>query len=174
MDSALEASFEKEVFETLNQMGRTAKPFRTYSGHKGLMIKSIWPDETVLLEPSVSENDMSEVLLIEYAGRKILLCGDIERTGQKLLIAHNPDLTVDVLVLPHHGSTTNLDAHFVESLKPTVVVASCSKRSVKNTYHPPEESSIHAFYTADDGAVKINITANGNLSTNRFITMSAN
>ena len=114
------------------------------------------------------------LLLIEYAGRKILLCGDIERTAQKRLIDQSPGLTVDVLILPHHGSTTNLDARFVESLKPAVVVASCSKRSVKNAYHPPEDSSIQAFYTAKDGAVTINIKSNGDLCTNRFISTPTN
>ncbi|MHC5141661.1 MAG: DNA internalization-related competence protein ComEC/Rec2 [Planctomycetota bacterium] len=174
LDSAQEPSIEKDVCQTLTQMNRTVKPFQDYSGHKGLTIKSIWPDEAILLEPSVSENDKSEILLIEYVGRKILLCGDIERASQKRLINQSPDLTADVLILPHHGSTTNLDAHFVESLKPAVVVASCSKRSVKNAFHPPEESSIQAFYTASNGAVTININANGDLCTNPFISTSTN
>jgi competence protein ComEC len=174
LDSAQEPSIEKEVCQTLSLMGRTVESFQTYSGHKGLTIKSIWPDETILSEPSVTENDKSEVLLIEYAGRKILLCGDIERTAQKRLIKQNPDLTVDVLILPHHGSTTNLDARFVESLKPAVVIASCSKRSVKNAYQPPEGSSTQAFYTASDGAVMVKIKADGTLSTNRFLSRATN
>ena len=174
LDSAREPSIEKEVCETLSQMGQMIEPFQTYSGHKGLTVKSIWPDETVLSEPLISENDSSEVLLIEYARRKILLCGDIERTAQMRLTEQNPGLTVDVLILPHHGSTTNLDVHFVESLKPAVVIASCSKRSLQNAYRTPEGSSTQAFYTASDGAVTVKIKANGALSTNSFLSTSKN
>jgi competence protein ComEC len=174
LDSARKPSIEKEVSEILSQLGRTVKPFQSCIEHKGLTIKSIWPDETILSEPLVSENDKSEVLLIEYEGFKILLCGDIERTAQNRLIEQNPDLTADVLILPHHGSTTNLDARFVQSLKPTVVIASCSKRSVSNAYHPPEGSSTQAFYTASDGAVTVKIKADGALSADRFLSTATN
>ena len=169
LNSAQEPSIENEVCETLALMGQTVGPFQAYSGHGGVTIKSIWPQETILSEPTVSENDKSEVLLIEYAGRKILLCGDIERIAQNRLIKCNPDLTVDVLILPHHGSTTNLDARFVESLKPTIVIASCSKRSISNAYHPPKGASIQAFYTASDGAVTVKIKSDGNLDANGFL-----
>jgi competence protein ComEC len=169
LNSAQEPSIENEVCETLALMGQTVGPFQAYSGHSGVTIKSIWPQETILSEPTVSENDKSEVLLIEYAGRKILLCGDIERIAQNRLIKCNPDLTVDVLILPHHGSTTNLDARFVESLKPTIVIASCSKRSISNAYHPPKGASIQAFYTASDGAVTVKIKSDGNLDANGFL-----
>jgi len=174
LDSAREPSIEKEVCEALTQMGPTVEPFQPYSGQSGLTIKSIWPDETILSEASISENDKSEVLLIEYTGHKILLCGDIERTAQNRLAEQNPDLTVDVLILPHHGSTTNLDVRFVESLKPAVVIASCSKRFVRNAYHRPEGSSVQAFYTAIDGAVTVKINADGVLKANSFLSTAKN
>jgi len=174
LNSAQKPSIEKEVCQTLTQMGQTIEPFQTYRGQKGLTIKSIWPDETILSEPSVSENDKSEVLLIEYAGRKILLCGDIERTAQNRLTEHNPDLTVDVLILPHHGSTNSLDVGFIESLKPDIIIASCSKRAVKNAYHPPEGSSIQTFYTASDGAVTVKINSGNILTTNSFLNVAKN
>jgi len=174
LDSAQKPSIEKEVCKTLSQMDRTVKPFQPYSGQSELTIKSIWPDEAILSEPSISENDKSEALLIEYANRKILLCGDIERIAQNRLIEQNPDLTVDVLILPHHGSTTNLDVRFVESLKPAIVIASCSKRSVTNAYHPLEGSSIEAFYTASDGAVTVKIKADGTLNAKSFLNTAKN
>ncbi|RKY13801.1 MAG: DNA internalization-related competence protein ComEC/Rec2, partial [Planctomycetota bacterium] len=169
LDSAQSPSIEKEVCQALTQTGQTIKPFGAYRGQSGLTIKSIWPDETILSEPSASENDKSEVVLIEYAGRKILLCGDIERTAQNRLTKCNPNLTVDVLVLPHHGSTTNLDVRFIESLKPGIIIASCSRRSLKNAYQPDEGSSMRAFYTASDGAVTVKINADGDLDAEGFL-----
>lgn len=73
LNSAQKPSIEKELCQALNQMGQTLKLPAAYSGQKGLSIKSIWPQESILSEAAVSENDRSEVLIIEYAGRKILL-----------------------------------------------------------------------------------------------------
>ncbi|OQY07028.1 MAG: DNA internalization-related competence protein ComEC/Rec2 [Planctomycetales bacterium 4572_13] len=169
LDSAQKPSIEKEICQALTQRGQTIKPFGAYHGPKGLAIKSIWPDETILSEPSASENDKSEVLLIEYAGRKILLCGDIERTAQNRLTKCNQNLTVDVLILPHHGSTNNMDAGFIAALKPDIIIASCSRRSAKNAYRPDEGSSTQAFYTASDGAVTVMISADGELEVEGFL-----
>jgi competence protein ComEC len=174
LDSAQNPSIEGQVCSTLAQMGNPAAPFQDYRGNNGLTITSLWPDEAILSQPSVSVNDKSEVLLIEYAGRKVLLCGDIEHTAQNQLLEQNRNLTVDVLFLPHHGSTTNLDVHFVESLKPTVVIASSSKRFLQNSYQPPEDSLMQVFYTARDGAVTVKIKCDGTFNANRFIETCTN
>ncbi|MGH1562463.1 ComEC/Rec2 family competence protein [Mumia sp. DW29H23] len=49
-------------------------------------------------------NDASVVLLVETAGVRILLTGDVEPPAQRALAAAYPGLTVDVLKVPHHGS----------------------------------------------------------------------
>jgi len=50
-----------------------------------------------------SDNANSIVLAIEYAGRRVLLTGDLEQPGLDDLIAEEP-LDCDVVLAPHHGS----------------------------------------------------------------------
>ncbi len=66
--------------------------------------------------PTVSEdeaNDASVVLLAESRGVRILLTGDVEPPGQAALRRAYPDLRVDVLKVPHHGSAHQDDAWLV-------------------------------------------------------------
>ncbi len=49
-------------------------------------------------------NDASLVLLVEVHGIRILMSGDMEPEAQQLVDAALPDLHVDVLKVPHHGS----------------------------------------------------------------------
>ena len=49
-------------------------------------------------------NDASVVLLAHTAGLRILLTGDIEPHAQGAIDRMLPELEVDVLKMPHHGS----------------------------------------------------------------------
>ena len=49
-------------------------------------------------------NDASVVLLVEVAGVRLLLTGDVEPEAQAALARAWPGLRVDVLKVPHHGS----------------------------------------------------------------------
>ncbi|GAA4802087.1 ComEC/Rec2 family competence protein [Nocardioides caeni] len=51
-----------------------------------------------------SANDASVVLLAQIAGVRLLLTGDLEPPGQGQLARMLPNLEVDVLKVPHHGS----------------------------------------------------------------------
>lgn len=63
-------------------------------------------------------NNDSLILRLDYAGRSILLTGDIEADGQLLLMDNYcsstdcGELEVDVLKVPHHGSAGFLDGFF--------------------------------------------------------------
>jgi competence protein ComEC len=162
-------SVEKELCDELVLAGHELTNIRNYTGSKGLTIQSLWPNADILNDPAVSENDKSEVLLIRYADRQILLCGDIEHTAQQQLMELYPDLKVDVLVLPHHGSMNNLASCFVEHFSPSVVIASGSQRNAANTYRPGDNSGIQTFHTAKDGAVTIKIKADGTLRADGYL-----
>lgn len=168
LQTVTKPSYEKEIFTQLARMGKYPRPVPGLQENAGLTITSIWPDDTID-EKTISENDTSEVILIEYANRKILLSGDIERYAQNQIIEQYPDLKVDVISLPHHGSVNNLNPRFVEHFKPSVVIASCSQRTVENAYCPPAESSTQAYYTAVDGAVTLKIRADGTFSAAGYI-----
>ncbi|MFQ5496006.1 MAG: ComEC/Rec2 family competence protein, partial [Phycisphaerae bacterium] len=76
----------------------------------------LWPP--VGLDASFTTNEASTVLRLTYAGRSILLTGDIEERAQRVLLAsasvdQEASLRADVLVLPHHGAVEVNTAAFV-------------------------------------------------------------
>ena len=131
-------------------------------------VKLLWPDEQTCRDDSISNNNKSEVFLIEFAGRKILLCSDIELFAQKQFLQMYPELKVDIMVLPHHGSTRNLSNEFVNNMTPEILLVSCSRTRYESAYRP--ENDMDIFYTPVDGAVTIKIKADGTIHTLGFKT----
>ncbi len=87
-------------------------------------IEILWPPKSASAL-RLSSNDSSLVLRITYAGRRILLTGDISTTAQRLLLAGNIDLQADVLVWPHHGAVVDTTASFFQAVNPRIVLVSC-------------------------------------------------
>lgn len=131
-------------------------------------ISIIWPPADVCNDASISDNDKAMVVMLQYAGRKILLCSDIETFAQEEILRANPDLKADVLVMPHHGSKTNLVAGFVEQLGAETIIVSCSKSRQKTAYK--EKRTVKSFYTAIDGAISVTVDTKGKLSFATFVS----
>lgn len=71
------------------------------------------------IEKSERENDNSCVLKISGPGGSALLTGDIEKTGERLLVdRYRHLLASDILVVPHHGSKTSSSPAFLAAVKP--------------------------------------------------------
>jgi len=143
-------------------------------------IELLWPDEQVWPIEGLSDNDTSLVTLIEFAGRKILLCSDIEKFAQTKLLETYPDLKADIVVAPHHGSAKTLAEGFLEKLEPSILIFSCSRRDyqryaarpggapqTQNNAFGDLSNNIQCFYTARDGAVTIRIEKDGTIK--RFL-----
>ena len=135
-------------------------------------LKLLWPTLDVLTgkpeSGGVSANDHSCVVLLSYAGYTVLFTGDIEKAVERRLL-ESGDLpsNIDVLIAPHHGSTTSSSVRFVQHLRPKHVIYSAG---YKNRYHHPSKK-VQARYasvgtkqwnTAMHGAVRISIS-NGQL-----------
>ncbi len=107
-------------------------------------------------------NDRSCVMLVENrAGRRLLLSGDIERRGEADLVARYPaGLAVDVLVAPHHGSTTSSAPAFVSAVRPPLVLFATGYR---NRYRFPSRKVLARYraagsdclQTADSGRIRV-------------------
>lgn len=141
----------------LNKYGKqleTAPP--QLAGQSDARISIVWPSKENPPPSLLQPNNLSQVVLIEYEGRRILLCSDIEKQTQDQIIALHPDLNVDILLLPHHGSTTTLSQAFVEKLRPSVLLCSCS-RSQFQKYLSGHTADTRSFYTCRDGAVTVTI-----------------
>jgi competence protein ComEC len=128
-------------------------------------VKFIWPSPRIAQDQQLCDNDKSLVTLIEFAGRKILLCSDIEEFAQEEVLRLYPNLKADIVVAPHHGSRNTLDAAFIESLRPTVLICSCAKtaRQKGRVVEPPNVTQ--CLYTPTDGAVTVRVSKHGDITT---------
>jgi len=129
-------------------------------------IKFLWPSEQFGQDVELSDNDKSLVSLIEFAGKKILLCSDIEKFAQKELLRVIPNLVADVVVVPHHGSKNTADADFLGSLNADILIYSCGRRQYENQ-QVIEQNEAEAFYTPIDGAISVCINKDGTIKTYR-------
>lgn len=142
--------------------------FRDTESSSPAKIEILWPSPQRTADAQISDNDNSQVVLITFAGRKIMICGDIQHPAQHSFIKMHPDLQVDVLVLPHHGSTTDTMPGFVEMLCPEVIIASCSRKRYESTITQPTGPEMRAYYTAVHGMVTVNIDTKGGLNVDTF------
>lgn len=126
-------------------------------------IKSLWPNEHTVAAEQFTENDKSLVLLIEFAGRRILLCSDIEKAAQKQIIRLNPDLHADIVVVPHHGSTRTAEPGFLKRLKADILIYSCGRREYEGLREANAAESGEHFYTPEHGAISIRIGEDGSM-----------
>jgi competence protein ComEC len=78
----------------------------------------------------MKSNDRSCVLRIAARGWRILIAGDIEaRSERELLAVDASKLRADVLVVPHHGSTTSSTPEFVAAVQPKIAVFTSGYRN---------------------------------------------
>ncbi len=104
-------------------------------------------------------NDASIVVLVDVAGVRLLLTGDLEPPGQAEVARLVGDLDVDVLKVPHHGSS-HQDLDWLTSLRSEVALISVGK---DNDYgHPSldvvrrlEEAGSEVRRTDRDGDIAV-------------------
>ena len=137
--------------------------------HSNARVKIIWPNEQTGIIDESSDNNKSAVSLIEFAGKKILLCSDIEKLAQTELLRQNPNLKADVVIAPHHGSMKTAEQHFVENLGAEVLICSCGWRDYQRQQATKTEDKAQPFSTAKDGAVTIYIEKDGTIKTSAFV-----
>jgi competence protein ComEC len=122
--------------------------------------------------PHSDDNANSIVLLIEYAGRRILLTGDLDGSGQRALL-EQPPRHVDVLLAPHHGSRKANPAALARWATPSCVVVSADRRvdfkSLRAAYGPDAD----ILSTYEVGAVTFEITREGRVGRSTFLRTSA-
>ena len=112
-----------------------------------------------------SDNANSIVLLIEHAGRRILLTGDLESPGLDDLLAEEP-LDCDVVLAPHHGSPRSNPGRFADWSRPEYVVISGRRgiadlATIEGVKHSFRLRGAEVFHTAEDGCVRVEIWPRG-------------
>lgn len=134
------------------------------SAGEAVSIRVLHPDRTKYS----SDNAGSIVLEIEYAGRRILLTGDLEKEGLERMLSLRKR-KVDVLLSPHHGSRTANPKRLADWAEPSHVVASAGRQAdlpaLKRTYG----NRSHVMSTHRSGAVTVQISPRGELRVREFL-----
>jgi len=173
----------EEFFDQTDQWG-TAKFFKDQMRKRGVevrpsrafpapdssaIVKILWPSKDVYENEEVGENDKSSVCLIEFAGRKVLLCSDIEEAAQQELLRLYPDLRADIVIVPHHGSARTLEANFLEALSPDIIISSCGDSAIEKGLVVAPGGNTREFYTARDGAITVRVDRSGKIEAEGFV-----
>jgi len=134
----------------------------------GAVVKVLWPTKQFANDKTLSDNDLSMVLLLEFAGRKILLCSDIEKFAQNQLLKIYPELKADIVVVPHHSSVNTLETDFLESLDAKILLNSCGRTQYQKYKNFWLKNNAAVFFTAENGAITVNIGKRGKIKVNSF------
>jgi Predicted hydrolase (metallo-beta-lactamase superfamily) len=107
---------------------KNCQPSKSFSW-QGLAFDILWPlaalSSTETFNRGKQKNDDSCVILIsDHQGATLLLTGDISSKVEKKLLKLYPQLSVDILQVPHHGSKTSSSQAFLSQLSPKVALVS--------------------------------------------------
>ena len=156
-------TFNRHPFLGLKKFCDSSKswrwPYKNLSDQtEWIFFDILWPTNSRDNRIIEDSNNNSCVLLIRWRDKAILLPGDIERRGERLLLENYQLPSVDLLVAPHHGSKTSSSQDFIEQLVPDHVVFSAGYRH--HFGHPHKDvvsryrvSGAELWSTAETGAV---------------------
>jgi len=109
-----------------------------------------------------SENDLSVVLKLGFRGASALLCGDIEKRAERLIIRSSASPRSHVLKVPHHGSNSSSSEEFVRPISPRIAIISCGRGNIYG--HPSPrvldrygQLGVRVFRTDRDGGIVVRI-----------------
>lgn len=120
-------------------------------------------------------NELSLVLAVDYAGRRILLTGDAGAVTERVLLRrYGAGLRSDVLKVGHHGSRYSTSPEFLPAVAPEVALVSV--RADPRRRLPDEgvldrlaESGAEVHRTDRSGAITVTIAPDGRMSVSSFL-----
>jgi competence protein ComEC len=148
----------------------------------------LWPSLDVVDEGGLNSNNLSCVLLVSYAGKRILLTGDIEKKAEYALLRDSrlkasqltsstigvfqPSVfrlpeSVDIMLVPHHGSKTSSSESLLAYLRPDFAIVTAGHNNQYRHPHPVITGRYNAINTklintALSGAVRFSIDERAN------------
>ncbi|MGM0604005.1 MAG: MBL fold metallo-hydrolase [Bacillota bacterium] len=103
-------------------------------------------------------NNSSLVFVLKFGEQNFLFTGDIEKEVESELLQENPELKVNLIKVPHHGSRSSSSAKWISSLKPEVAVIQVG---ADNHYGHPAAEVIELYQ--NEGARVYRNDLNGNI-----------
>ena len=90
-------------------------------------------------------NNCSLGCLVTYGSQRILLAGDLEQEGETDWLAAGIVPDVQVLKVPHHGSSSSSSAAFLDAVSPKIALISCG---AGNDYGHPARTALSRLHDA--------------------------
>ncbi|MGE7623285.1 ComEC/Rec2 family competence protein [Viridibacillus sp. NPDC096237] len=113
-------------------------------------------------------NDDSLVLMLQHANFKALFTGDLEQTGEIILVENYKETIskMDILKVGHHGSKTSSTEPFLKLVQPRLSIFSSG---LNNRYGHPnkdvvtrfEEMQLPTLNTAEVGTIEVIVSKSG-------------
>lgn len=139
----------------------------------GVDFAVLWPSLDALDKAQLNSNNLSCVLLISYGDKRILLTGDIEKRAEYALLRDSRlevsplsqfrlPASVDIMLVPHHGSKTSSSESLLAHLHPDYAMVTAGHNNQYRHPHPTITERYHAINTelintALSGAVRFSI-----------------
>jgi competence protein ComEC len=126
-------------------------------------LEVLGPPAELLSGTRSDPNNNSVAVRADVAGTSVLLTGDVELEGQRALLGSGAALAVDVLKVPHHGSSFQV-REFLEAADPAVALVGVGRG---NEYGHPDPGplavlgEVGALVFRTDEAGRITVSRNG-------------
>ncbi len=132
--------------------------------YRDIEFSVLYPDAGV--DSTLSDNNLSCVLLIRYGDATVLIPGDIEARAESVLMQNWPSDAdaIDLLIAPHHGSASSSGAVFVDRLQPVHVVFSAGRW---NRYEFPDADVAMRYINGGSSIYQTGLTGSIHFSFNR-------
>ncbi|WP_428936958.1 ComEC/Rec2 family competence protein [Fontivita pretiosa] len=165
---AIDNPLAEQLLRTLDQLDRPPRPVAR--GQRlvfdGVRIDVLWPAPDCTLDA----NNCSLVLRVGWAGRSILLSGDVQSPAMRELLGSPEQLSADVLVAPHHGSLEDLTDSFVSAIGPRVIVCSNDRTlSARQREFDRAMAGRLVYRTHRCGAITLIIRRDGQIAIEPFV-----
>ena len=122
----------------------------------------IGKSEIIFLHPdqkleNYNLNNSSLVFVLKFGSQNFLFTGDVEAEVERKLLRENPELKVELIKVPHHGSKSSSFKGWIESLSPQTAVIQVGE----NHYGHPAAEVIKLYQ--NQGADVFRNDLNGNI-----------
>ncbi|MEC6822238.1 DNA internalization-related competence protein ComEC/Rec2 [Photobacterium piscicola] len=131
---------------------------------QGLEFSVKWPPKTMSRAKN-SDSCVIHIQAVSDEGPSVLLTGDIDAKSELVMLMQVQTEPADILVVPHHGSSTSSTQTLLDSIQPSVAIVSIGyfnpwglpSAAVKRRY---QANNIDWISTQDSGQVTITIHQN--------------